>query len=221
MNMQPTKAPMMVSIAKAAQLLSAAGDQIDPSNVSRYLARHPDIRTEKRGREKLVDIIALAGHRQTNVFVADKQTDRGLFPEAKPALPVASTPSVTPVTAEDVGEPAAPDALKDINLELRKIELARKRREEDLAAGRVIADKEVLTLISTVIGTVNASLERQEPGVAQQFGREVATVIRRMRKAAMADAAGRLAELAQRHLPPTLVGSAIEAGDAREGEQQD
>jgi hypothetical protein len=208
MNMQARQAPTMVTVAKAAELLSAAGDKITAPNVSRYLDRHQTIKTERKGRTRQVDIVALASHRQTNISVVDKQSGRGLEPEAlKIAAPVADELLLSP----DDGDA---ETIADINLELRRIELRRKTREEDIAAGRLVPDREVLTLISTVIMTVTASLERQEAGIAQQFGREVSTAFRRTRKAAMAEAAGRLADLAKRHLPPTLAPQAVEAAES-------
>lgn len=215
MNMQAKQAPMMVTVAKAAEILTAAGDRITAPNVSRYLDRHSEtIPSEKRGRVRLVDIVVLAEHRKTNVFVADKQADRGL----EPAQPVRS-PSAADVSAPllDAGEDDGgdlPDSLKAINLELRKLELTRRRREEDMAAGRLVPDKEVVTIVSTVLSVINASLERREIEMTQKFGREVGAASRGLRKAAMADGAGRLAELAQRHLPPTLAAQVADATPA-------
>jgi hypothetical protein len=212
MNMQASQPAMMVTVAKAAQLLSAAGDKITAPNVSRYLARHPSINSVKQGRTRQVDIIALATHRQTNIFVADKQADRGLTPsEASAETLPPPLPTMAPAIVGT--EPAFEDGtLGQINLELRRLELRRRTREEDAAAGRLVPDSEVLTLLSTVVRTVTASLERQEAGFAQKFGREGAAAFRHARKAAMAETAGRLTELAQKHLPPSLAPQAVDVG---------
>jgi hypothetical protein len=203
MNIQaPQQAPLMVTVAKAAELLTAAGDKITAPNVSRYLDRHPTIRSEKQGRTRQVDIVALATHRQTSVLVADKQSDRGITP----APITASAPVAAPLDMPAEPLPLDDDAetLSEVNLALRRIELRRKTREEDLAAGRLVQSSEVLTLISTVLTTVNESMARQEASIAQEFGREISTAFRRNRKAAFGDAAGRLIELAKRHLPGAL-----------------
>ncbi len=196
-----------VTVADAAARLTEAGDKIDASNVSRYLARHADIPSRKDGKFRYIDLMALAAHRKVNVFVADKQTARGIEHAERPAALLAL-----------LQQPAAPDeadpTLAGINLALKKLDLRQKQREQDLADGKVVPDHEVLTLISTVLQTFVAALERQEATVAQQYGREVAARFRQSRKAAQADAARRMGELASKHLPSALAAPAMDAAAA-------
>lgn len=197
--------PHWVTVADAAKALTAAGDTIDASNVSRYLARHADIPSKKEGKFRRVDLKSLAEHRKVNIFVADKQSARGI--EAGGDAPAPLLPMQGSSVAADDSDPS----LGDVNLALKKLDLRQKQRDQDLADGKVVPDTEVLTLISTVLQSFVAALERQEATIAQQYGREVAARFRQCRKAAQADAARRLGELAKKHLPAALVPSAMDA----------
>jgi hypothetical protein len=197
-----------VTVAKAAEVLTARGDEIDPSNVSRYLARYPVIPSERRGKFRMVDLAALIEHRRTNVFVADKQAARGTEAAASPPVVAASAPVVVQPKAEpEPLELTAPDgdsSLADINKQIKLLELRRRQREEDEADGKVIPSDEVLVLISTAMRTMVAEFERQEVNVAQKFGRDVSIEFRKVRKAAQAKAAAELIEMAKKNMPAAL-----------------
>ena len=79
--------PGWVTVAAAAAELTRAGDTIDASNVSRYLARNHDIPQEKEGKFRFVDLAALRAHRSTSVYVADKREQRDLEPMRTPVAP--------------------------------------------------------------------------------------------------------------------------------------
>lgn len=213
MNMQATKAtsPKWVTVSAAAIALTKLGDKIDASNVSRYLARHKDsIPTERRGKFRLVDLDALASHRKTSVFVADKQSSRGVDVTPVVDLPLAQPRKSAPTEDDEDA------SLGQINRALKALELRRRQREEDEADGKLVPDHEVLTLIAATVQTLTGSLERQEASIAQIYGREVAAQFRKARKAALADASRRLVDLAKRHLPAAIAPRAVDAATAQD-----
>jgi len=208
-----------VTVAEAARILSGNGDTIDPSNVSRYLARFPVIPSKRSGRYRLVDLAALIEHRRTNVFVADKQTARGSEVALGP-----TAPAPTPLRTEpDPPEPVSADgdsSLAEINKQIKQLDLRRRQREEDLADGKVITADEVLVLVSTAMRTLVAEFERQEVGIAQKFGRDVSIEFRKARKAAQAKASAELIELAKQAMPSALAAQltnqSVESDETRE-----
>lgn len=205
----------LVTIAKAAELLTKAGDPITAPNVSRYVERWGEsIWSEKRGRTRMVDLAELIEHRRTNVQVADKQSARGVELAPSPVIPAAVVPPPpAPVaTPEDAPDDCAdPESLGELNRALKQLELRKRKREEDLADGSVIAADEVLRLISTALATMVTGFEQQEPVIAQRFGRDTASAFRQCRKNAQAQAARTLIDLAKRCLPETMIAAVEEA----------
>ncbi len=205
----------LVTVARAAELLTASGDQITAPNVSRYVERWKDvIWSEKRGRVRLVDLTELIEHRRSNVQVADKQSARGVEgPAVAMVAPPASisSPAITASSDEVPEDGADPESLSELNRALKQLELRKRKREEDLADGSVIAADEVLLLISTAVGAMVTSFEQQEPIIAQRFGRDTAAAFRQCRKAAQAQAARALTDLAHKHLPEHMIAAAGEA----------
>lgn len=211
----------LVTIARASELLTAAGDKITPPNVSRYVDRFKEsIWSEKRGRKRLVDLIELMEHRKQNVRVADKQISRGIDPQPGTIPPVAvAAPPLSAIAYEaddppaDAGQDAAARGVGALNLALKELELRKRTREEALADGSVIEAGEVLELISTTLGVMVTSFEQQEPIIAQRFGREIAAAFRKCRKDAQIQAAKTLADLAQQKLNPTVSAAAQGAAE--------
>lgn len=202
----------LVTIAKAAELLAKAGDPITAPNVSRYVERWGEaIWSEKRGRTRMVDLAELIEHRRTNVQVADKQAARGVELAPQPAaalVPAVPAPAAPPEDAPEDG--ADPESLGELNRALKVLELRKRKREEDLADGSVIAADEVLRLISTALASMVTGFEQQEPVIAQRFGRDTASAFRQCRKNAQAQAARALIDLAKRCLPETMIASVEE-----------
>ena len=66
--MSDTHSPEMVSLSKAAELLTAAGDAVDRTSLSRYVSRHADaLSPVQQGRSTLVDLALLKRHRKENI----------------------------------------------------------------------------------------------------------------------------------------------------------
>lgn len=209
-----------VTVAAAAEALTKAGDKIDASNVSRYLARFPEIPQEKAGRCRFVDLAALVAHRGGNVLVEEKRAARELSPiealAAEEARPVAVEPEADEdEEAEESGDRASPTNLANARLK----ELAIREKEADWAEriGKLVPDHEVLSLVSGVMATFIGELERQEGLIAARMGRDAAAEFRKVRKAAQLAASSRLVELAQKHLKP---GTAALVTGAPDGETE-
>lgn len=224
MNMQASTGAagrVLVTIAKASELLTKSGDPITPPNVSRYVERWKEfIWSEKRGRERLVDLTELIAHRRENNLVADKQMARGVEQtqtQAAPVvLPFAPPPASAPAATEEAGEDGEPGSVGELTLALKKLELRKRQREEDLADGTVIAAAEVLLLISGTLGAFITAFEQQEPIIAQRFGRDTAAAFRKCRKDAQSSAARVMKDMATKHLPENLRASAGEAAAEQE-----
>lgn len=200
-----------VTVAAAAQALTEAGDPIDASNVSRYLARNDDVPSEKHGKFRWVDLEALKAHRSTSVYVADKR-------EARDQEPVRTAVAPSRVVEEDdepVGRPSS--ALAATKLEIQQIELRRKRREEQVEAGELVPIGDLQTVVSGMMGAFVGELARQEQHLAAKFGREVGAEVRKAHKAARTAAAARLVEAAQKILKPDAADQVVD-GAAEQAE---
>lgn len=108
-----------VSITEAAARLTAAGDQIDRSTLSRYLKQHAEaLPLQQSGKSNLVDLIALAAHRGENIRI------RPAVAPVRPSPQRGATPSRFSGTQSDG---AARKAQADA--ELREMDLAERRKE--------------------------------------------------------------------------------------------
>lgn len=191
--------PGWVTVADAAAALTRAGDTIDASNVSRYLARNDDVPSEKHGKFRYVDLEALKAHRNSSLFVADKQLAR----ETEPAQAM-RTPVAVDVDdgGEDPGASAGSSALQATNLELKMIDLRRKRREEQVELGELVPVEELRTVLSATMGAMIAEMARQETVLTAKLGREAGVEIRKAFRAARSAASERLVLAAQQVLKP-------------------
>jgi hypothetical protein len=121
-----------VTVADAAAALTAAGDKIDPSNVSRYLARFPELPQEKHGKFRFLDLAALVAHRGTNVLVSEKRVARELPDGPPPPQITAGLAGEVEDEADDEGgaTPSGGSALNEANLQLKRLQI--RDRELDL-----------------------------------------------------------------------------------------
>lgn len=193
MNVVPLKPPGVrpgwVTVAAAAAALTSAGDKIDASNVSRYLARNPAIGQERIGKYRYVDLAALFAHRNTSLFVADKRQSRGLaLVEAGSEHPPSDQPSVV-------------STITGVNVELKQLELRRKLREDAIESGALIPADEVRTICVGVLEAFAAELARQENHLTAKLGRDVGMQIRKAHRAARAAACSQMIAVASSEVP--------------------
>lgn len=189
-----------VTVAEAAAALTKEGDTIDPSNVSRYLARWEDVPSEKRGKFRYVDLAALRRHRRGNVLSIEKREARD---DAPAALLFQASALIEDEDGEDAPLGVGPE-IQQANLRLKKL-LVRQREREDLQAeGELVPLAEVVAITSGALATFVTELERAEQAIAGVHGREIATVFRKARKAAQAKAAAQLVALAREQTHPAV-----------------
>lgn len=203
--------PGWVTVAAAADALTEAGDPIDASNVSRYLARNPDVPSEKHGKFRWVDLAALKAHRSTSVYVADKREARDVPPARTPFAPPAAP------DADDEPTERSSSALSQTKLAIQQIELRKRQREEEVEAGRLVPIEDLQVVVSAALGAFVAELSRQEQVLVAKIGREATAEVRKAHRAARAAAATRLIEAAQAQLHPAAVAQLdpAPAGDAQ------
>lgn len=208
-----------VTVAAAAKALTDAGDQIDPSNVSRYLARFPEIPSRKQGKFRWVDLNALSLHRGGNVLVGEKRAARGVDEDFRAEqLDLVDVGDLDDEDDEVAAGGAAstrqvvvPSAINAANLRLKELQIAAKEREEAIEDGRFVPIEDVTVLINETLQTWVSELEREEASIAIESGRDVAQLFRRSRKAAQARAAETLKRGAEARLKAQMVDRAVAA----------
>ncbi len=141
-----------ISITEAAARLTAAGDQIDRSTLSRYLKQHSEaLALRAAGKSNLVDFVALQQHRGENIRI------RSMPAEVRPRQ---SSPPATPRFAGSQSEGAARKAQADA--ELREMDLAERRKHLTLVGEVDQAGREAVALMQSAferaIDTEAASL---------------------------------------------------------------
>ena len=203
--------PGWVTVADAAAALTKAGDPIDPSNVSRYLARNDDVPSQRHGKFRWVDLEALQRHRSGSIFVAEKRDARGV----EPATAV-RTPAAPPMSfyEDDDGEESggqgggsATEELRQANLALKQIELRRRLRDEAIEDGRLVPAEDVQAVLTAFTEAIKGELARQEMAIQTRMGREVAVEVRKANRQALLAASRRLVAAAQEHLKPAAATS--------------
>lgn len=223
MDASITQQNEMVTVAQAAAILTKAGDQIDPSNVSRYLARFPEIPQRKVGKFRYVGIAELMRHRNTNVMVSEKRGTRGFATE--PAASAPKPPKYGPVGSllsfESDGEegtnpesPRGSNALNEANLQFKRLQIRNLELDQAEREGTLVPDSDVIAIASSTLEAFVKALEQAEVEMTQTFGREVGIAFRKARKGAQAHAARELIEMAKKFLSPSLAAAVI-AGEGQ------
>lgn len=112
-----------ISITEAASRLTAVGDRIDRSTLSRYLKQHAEaLPLKPEGKSNLVDYIALVQHRGENIRIRT--------PVAAAPQPQAAVAHNRPQQARFVGSQSDGAARKaQADAELKEMDLAERRRE--------------------------------------------------------------------------------------------
>lgn len=206
--------PGWVTVADAAAALTKAGDPIDPSNVSRYLARNDDVPSQRHGKFRWVDLDALQRHRSGSIFVAEKRDARGV----EPATAVRTAPlPMLPVWDDEeddetsvTGSGSAAEELRQTNLAIKQVELRRRQREEAVEEGRLVPAEDLQAVLTAFVEAIKGELAREEMALQTRLGREVASEVRRAHRQALGAASRRLAAAAKEHLKP---GAAIDLAE--------
>ena len=111
-----------ISITEAAGRLTAAGDRIDRSSLSRYLKQHADaLPLKPDGKSNLVNFVALVAHRGENVRIRTS---------ASPATTRKSETQFPGTQLDGTSRKASADAIRaHADAEMRSMDLAARRRE--------------------------------------------------------------------------------------------
>lgn len=147
-----------VSITDAAARLSAAGDSIDRSTLSRYLKQHGEALPLRRdGKSNLVEFGALAAHRAENVRLR------------KPAPLLASpTPSATGQIRHFAGTQSEGAARKmQAEAEMREMDLAERRGELTLVAE---VDKSARDAVALMQSAFDRAIDSEAAAASVKYG---------------------------------------------------
>lgn len=138
-----------ISITDAAKRLTAAGDVVDRSTLSRYVSQHAEaLPTKREGKSNLIEFGTLAQHRAENIRL---QQSRRTVEVAPAAAPDAGPRLPTQISA------AARD--KEAAAALRELELARELRQ-------ITSVREVADAAQTAIVRMRGAFERAVEGEA-------------------------------------------------------
>ncbi len=156
-----------ISITEAAARLTARGDAVDRSTLSRYLKQHSEaLALRPSGKSNLVEFGALLEHRQANVRLR----------------PVAAQPSPAPTTAGRVGAPAPRFAgsqsdgaarKAQADAELREMDLAERRKELTLVAEVDQAGRDAVVLMQSAF---ERAVESEAASLSLKYGWDERTV---------------------------------------------
>jgi len=129
-----------ISITDAAARLTAAGDSVDRSSLSRYISQHGEaLATRREGKANLVEFGALAAHRAENVRLR------------KPVATLVTGPATAPQKpARFAGSQSDGAARKmQADAELREMDLAERRGELTIAAEVDKAGRDAVALMQS------------------------------------------------------------------------
>lgn len=152
-----------VSITEAAERLTAGGDPVDRSTLSRYVTQHAEaIPTHVRGRSRMVDLETLTAHRAENIRLGP-----GRLPATIIASPKAPLPG-QPAKGRFAGSQADGAARKAIaDAELREMDLAERRRELTPVAEVDEAGRAAVVLMTSAF---ERAIESEAATLALKYG---------------------------------------------------
>jgi hypothetical protein len=140
----------LVSLTRAAELLTEAGDVVERSTLSRYIAKHADaLNPARQGRETVINFEALAQHRKENIRLA-------VAPSTKPYAQVRAR------SDEAAANLRAQRRLRELELGRQEGLLILKSDAEEAAHSAVSALRSALALALNDTADVIASVTGSE-----------------------------------------------------------
>lgn len=156
-----------ISITEAAARLTARGDAVDRSTLSRYLKQHSEaLALRPSGKSNLVEFGALLEHRQANIRLR----------------PIAAAPTSAPPSAARGGMPAQRFAgsqsdgaarKAQADAELREMDLAERRKELTLVAEVDQAGRDAVVLMQSAF---ERAVESEAATLSLKYGWDERTV---------------------------------------------
>lgn len=147
-----------ISITEAAQRLTAAGDPVDRSTLSRYLKQHGEaLPLRAEGKANLVDFEALAAHRQENIRI------RSMPIELRPAGGRRQVPvhRFAGSQSDGVARKAQADA------EMRELDLGERRKELTPVVEVDRAGRDAVALMTSAF---DRAIETEAASLALKYG---------------------------------------------------
>lgn len=146
-----------LSVTEAAARLSASGDPVDRSTLSRYLSQHAEaLPTRVEGKSRLVELGALAAHRSENIRI------RSMPPELRPGRGQTVQPRRF---AGSQSDGAARKAQADA--EMREMDLAERRGELTPTAEVDEAGRDAIALMQSAF---DRAVETEAAAVSVRYG---------------------------------------------------
>lgn len=153
-----------VSITEAARRLTAAGDAIERSTLSRYLRQHAEaLPLQAAGKERLVDFEALAAHRAENIRIAPT----GALVLSSSSPPPSRAPRFPGSQSDGAARKAQADA------ELREMDLAERRKTLTPVAEVDRAGRDAIALMQSAF---ERALETDSASASLKYGWDERTV---------------------------------------------
>lgn len=146
----------LVAIAKAAELLTEAGDPVSRAGLSQYCRDH-GLKGEKSGRAVLVDFEEVQEHRRLN-FTREVMSGRKVEAVAPPA-PVAEVVQIPPKDDPQRG--------------LKQVQLRQALREEAIAEGRLAEIAEVDAGAAEAVAELRAAFVAARAQIAEELAAEL------------------------------------------------
>lgn len=156
-----------ISITEAAVRLTAIGDPVDRSTLSRYLKQHAEaLPLRENGRANLVEFGALAAHRGENVRIRPPAQSGGA-PIAVTGRPIRQAPRFAGSQSDGVARKAQADA------ELREMDLAQRRKQLTPTAEVDQAGRDAIALMMSAF---ERATESEASSLALRYGWDERTV---------------------------------------------
>lgn len=147
-----------ISITEAAARLTAAGDRVDRSTLSRYLKQHAEaLPLKPDGKSNLVDFVALAAHRSENIRI-------------RMPTPAATGSPRAPQTSRFAGSQSDGVARKaQADAELREMDLAERRKELTVVAEVDQAGRDAVAMMQSAF---ERAIETEAQTLSLKYGWE-------------------------------------------------
>jgi hypothetical protein len=154
-----------ISITEAAQRLTAAGDPVDRSTLSRYLKQHSEaLQLKPSGKSNLVDYEALVAHRRENIRIRPAGAADAAPVEHRLGRPA-------PRFAGSQSDGAARKAQADA--ELREMDLALRRKQLTPTSEVDQAGRDAVALMQSAF---ERAIETEASAVSLKYGWDERTV---------------------------------------------
>lgn len=164
MGDEPASGGEWLSITEAALRLTAEGDAVDRSTLSRYVSQHSEaIETRRDGKANLVEFGALAQHRRENIRLRRPAaaSGAGFVPAIAPATSRPGAMRVAGTQSDGLARKINADA------EMREMDLAKRRGELTPSAE---VDKAGRDAVALMLAAFDRAVETEAATLSVRYG---------------------------------------------------